>query len=70
MSNAESAARRRSLVIFKSGFYTVAGTETRLEQFGETIESEMGMELRSNSFFKYFGDEMQVRNGAEVTEIV
>ena len=46
------------------------GTETRLELFIEAVMGEMGVELRGDSFFEDFGDEGEVRNGAEVIEIV
>lgn len=46
------------------------GTDAGLELFIEAVMGEMGVELRGNSFFKNFGKEGEVRNGAEVIEIV
>ena len=51
-------------------FCAMEGTETRLELFIKAVMGEMGVELRGDSFFEDFGDEGEVRNGAEVIEIV
>ena len=48
----ESAAMRRSLVIFNEGcFCAVAGSETGLELFVKAVIGEIGVKLGSNIFF-------------------
>ena len=66
----ESAAMRRSLVIFMRAFFcAVAGVEIGLELFVQAIIGEMGVKLGTNIFFQDFGNERKVRNGAKVIEV-